>query len=206
MTRVRRTQAERTAATQAALLAATVDVLGEKGYAGTTTTEVAKRAGVSYGALLHHFPTKTDLLCAAVGHLFEQRTTEFRKAMADLPPNARKGDAAIDVLWTMFSGTTFTAWLELWLAARTDPDLAEAVLRVDVEFVQRSEQVFRELFVEESRQNPDLPKLAVGLVYTFLDGLALSRLAPCPVVPSEQLLDVFKSLVSTALPSPEEKP
>src|SRR5215831_14792987 len=82
----RRTQAERTAATRAALLEATVECLVSQGFGGTTTTEVAHRAGVSPGALLHHFPTKADLLCAAVGHLFELRQAEFRKAMANLGP------------------------------------------------------------------------------------------------------------------------
>ena len=62
MERVRRTQAERTASTRAALLAATVDSLVERGYRGTTTSDVARRAGVSYGALLHHYPTKADVL------------------------------------------------------------------------------------------------------------------------------------------------
>src|SRR3954469_10927661 len=113
---VRRTQAERTATTRAALLAATVDSLVERGYRGTTTQDVARRAGTSYGALLHHFPTKADLLCAAVGHLLEQRVAEFRKAMADLPPDAAKADAAIDVLWSMFNSPTFVAWHELWVA------------------------------------------------------------------------------------------
>ena len=107
----RRTQAERTATTRAALLTATVDCLVDRGYRGTTTTAVARRAGVSHGALLHHFPAKVDLLTAAVAHLFDQRTTEFRKAMADLPPEADRGPAAVDLLWAMFSGPTFLAWL-----------------------------------------------------------------------------------------------
>ena len=61
----RRTQAERSARTQAALLDATVESLIELGYGRTTTTEIAHRAGLSLGALLHHYPTKTDLLVAA---------------------------------------------------------------------------------------------------------------------------------------------
>src|SRR3954470_24626349 len=169
MTAGRRTQAERTATTRAALLAATVDTLVERGYRGTTTSEVARRAGVSYGALLHHFPTKADLLCAAVGHLFDQRVTEFRKAMADVPPDAPKADAAIDTLWTMFQGSTFTAWLELWVAARTDQELAAAIGPVDAQFMQTSQDVFREVFAAETADNADLPRIAVGLTYAVLD-------------------------------------
>jgi len=207
MGQIRRTQAERTAATRAALLAATVDTLVESGYRHTTTQAIAKRAGTSYGALLHHYPTKADLLCAAVEHLLEARISEFRKAMADLPPDTPKVDAAIDVLWTMFAGRTFVAWHELWTAARTDPDLAAAVQTVDQRFVETSTEIFRELFADESRLNPDLPRLAVGLTFTFLDGLATSRLIPghTPTDPGE-LLAVFKLLVTTSMPAPEENP
>jgi AcrR family transcriptional regulator len=205
MAHVRRTQAERTATTRAALLAATVDTLVERGYRHTTTTDVARRAGVSPGALLHHFPTKADLLTAAVGHLFDQRLTDFRKAMADLPPDTPRVDAAVDVLWSMFSGATFTAWLELWVAARTDPELTEAVARVDREFMSASEDVFREVFAEETALNPELPRFAVAIVFTYLTGMATSRLVPgCGSVTDEELLVVFKTLITPALPQGPE--
>ena len=146
---VPRTQAQRTAATRAALLEATVDCLVSQGFSGTTTTEVAHRAGMSPGALLHHFPAKADLLCAAVGHLFELRLAEFRKAMVNLEPGADRAEAGLDLLWSMFSGPTFVAWLELWVAARGDPALADAVVGLDREFMSASEAVFRELFADE---------------------------------------------------------
>jgi len=207
MAQVRRTQAERTAATRAALLSATVDTLVEHGYRHTTTQAIATRAGTSYGALLHHFPTKADLLCAAVGHLLEQRITEFRKAMADLPPKTPKAEAAIDVLWSMFNSPTFIAWHELWVAARTDAELADAVRPLDQRFTDESLDIFREVFAEETKDNPDLPRLAIGLTYSFLDGLALSHLIPghAPTEPDE-LLAVFKMLIATAMPTPEESP
>jgi AcrR family transcriptional regulator len=204
-TQARRTQAERTATTRAALLAATVDTLVERGYRGTTTNDVARRAGVSYGALLHHYPTKADLLSAAVAHLLDQRMGEFRKAMADLPPETVTRDAAIDVLWAMFNGPTFTAWLELWLAARTDPELASAVASVDRAFSDSSAEMFRELFPAESAAAPDLPVVAVATLFTFLNGLALSNLFPeCMPVAANDLLGIFKSLIVNALPDEPE--
>jgi len=200
----RRTQAERTATTRAALLAATVDTLVERGYSAVTTSDVARRAGVSYGALLHHFPTKADLLCAAVGHLLDQRIAEFRKAMANLPPDTATRDGAIDVLWSMFQGPTFTAWLELFVGARTEPELAAAVEQVDRTFGDTSVEIFRELFPEESAADPELPRIAVATLFTFLQGLALSELvAGCQPVPADSLIEVFKLLIASALPDPQ---
>jgi AcrR family transcriptional regulator len=198
----RRTQAQRTAATRAALLEATVDCLVSQGFTGTTTTEVAHRAGVSPGALLHHFPTKADLLCAAVGHLFELRQAEFRKAMVNLDPGADRAEAGIDLLWSMFSGPAFVAWLELWVAARCDPALADAVVRLDREFMSGSEGIFRELFADEVAADPELARVGLGLVYALLAGLALGRLIPgYEPAPIEDILATFKTLLAAAIPS-----
>src|SRR5258706_14432846 len=84
--RRRRTQAERRAGTRALLLEATVECLAERGYAGTTTTEVARRAGLSRGAQLHHFGTKTDLVTAAVEHLHQ---VLLGSSAAGWPPSPR---------------------------------------------------------------------------------------------------------------------
>jgi AcrR family transcriptional regulator len=197
----RRTQAQRTAATRAAVLEATVECLVSQGFTGTTTSEVAHRAGVSPGALLHHFPTKADLLCAAVGHLFEMRQAEFRKAMVNLEPGADRAEAGIDLLWSMFSGPAFVAWLELWVAARCDPALSDAVVRLDREFMSGSEGIFRELFADELAAEPALARVGLGLVYALLGGLALGRLIPgYEPAPIADILAVFKTLLATAMP------
>ena len=200
----RRTQAQRTAATRGVLLDATVDCLVSQGFSGTTTTEVARRAGVSPGALLHHFPAKADLLSAAVGHLFEMRVAEYRKAMVNLDPGADRVEAGLDLLWSMFSGPTFVAWLELWVAARCDPSLAEAAGRLDREFMSASEGVFRELFADEIAAVPDLARVGVGLVYALMTGLAMSRLIPgyeSPVSAGD-VITALKDLLRAALSTP----
>src|SRR3954453_5841167 len=75
----RRTQAQRSATTRAALLDATIKSLVEVGYANTTTTGIAERAGVSRGAQMHHFPTKADLVASAVEHLAGKRMEQLRR-------------------------------------------------------------------------------------------------------------------------------
>jgi len=65
----RQTNEARSARTRGKVLDATIDCLLELGYANTTTTLISERAGVSRGAQLHHFPTKAELVAAAVEHL-----------------------------------------------------------------------------------------------------------------------------------------
>ncbi len=112
---------------RARLLEATVELLVERGYAGTSTTLVSERAGVSRGAQLHHFPTKQDLVVAAVQHLTEVRGAELAAAAERLPTGARRTKAVLRMLGDHFTSPVFTAALELWVAARTDPALLSEV-------------------------------------------------------------------------------
>src|SRR3954451_12030550 len=111
---VRRTQAERRASTRAALLQATIDCLIELGYAGTTTNEVQQRAGVSRGALTHHFASKAELLLAAMDLLYDELSASVRAAIVDLPDGPARIRPAIELIWERYYGPLFMAAIELW--------------------------------------------------------------------------------------------
>src|ERR1700686_4637502 len=88
-------QDERSAETRRRLLDATVACLFERGYAGTHTTEIANRAGVSRGAELHHFPKKDELVVSALEHVFELRLIEMSAAIVEPPPGRREDRIAM---------------------------------------------------------------------------------------------------------------
>ena len=127
VTTTRVPQEQRTRVMRARLLEATVECLVERGFSGTSTTLVSERAGVSRGAQLHHFPTKNALVVAAVEHLTDVRRSELQAAADRLPDGPRRTRAVLQVLADHFTSPVFTAALELWVAARTDPGLLEAV-------------------------------------------------------------------------------
>jgi AcrR family transcriptional regulator len=126
-----RTQAERREQTKTALMDATIDCLVEIGYARTSVQEICARAGVSKGAMQHHFAAKADLMAAAVAHLTMKLKAQLAQSMATLPGGPDGIPAAIDLLWEGYSGTLSTAVTELWVAARTDPELRAAIRPVD---------------------------------------------------------------------------
>ncbi|MGV0743992.1 TetR/AcrR family transcriptional regulator [Mycolicibacterium sp. XJ870] len=202
----RRTQAERTAQTRRALLDATFEALVEVGFKGTTTAEVANRAGVSMGALQNHFRTKAELLTAAVVHSFDRRVEEFGLLMTSLDPSADKLDAAIDLLWSMFSRSTFTAWHELWVAARTDPDLARAVVDIDQQFAAACDRVYAEVFPAGNSDAAIDPRTQVRMVFALMNGLAVgTSIDGYDAYPADQVLAAFKSIIRPALAAePEE--
>lgn len=123
---VRVSQEERSRAMRARLMDATIDCLVEHGFGGTSTTLISERAGVSRGAQLHHFPTKNDLVVAAVTHLTEVRGAELSAAAAAVPAAHRTRDV-LRMLGDHFASPVFIAALELWVAARTEPALLAAV-------------------------------------------------------------------------------
>lgn len=123
---VRTPQGERSRIMRLRLMEATVECLVELGWSGTTTTVVSRRAGVSRGAQLHHFPSKLDLVVAAVEYLAERRRDELQGALVDLPTEGRTR-AVLEVLAGQFVSPVFFAALELWVAARTDESLRAAV-------------------------------------------------------------------------------
>jgi AcrR family transcriptional regulator len=200
-TRSRRTQAERTATTRGALLEATLQALVDVGFKGTTTTEVARRARVSLGALQGQFPTKSELLAAAVTYSLDRRVEEFGVLMAGLDASADTLDEAIDLLWSMFCGSTFTASHELWVAARTDPDLAPAVIDTDTRFAGACENVFAQLFPAGDVAGPSVnPRIGLQMVFALMNGLALARsIEGYEPLATGEVLDAFKTLVRPLL-------
>lgn len=74
-----RTQAERSEATRGALLAAARRLFAERGYAAVGTEEIVREAGVTRGALYHHFEGKSELLAG----VYEQIEAELTRQIAE---------------------------------------------------------------------------------------------------------------------------
>ena len=186
----------RSVATRTALLDAALESLVERGYAATTTIETARRAGVSRGAQLHHFPTRALLVTAAVDHLLERRLAEFRALLATLEPSADLLDTVIDLLWSMFQGPAYAAWAELWIAARTDPELAATVVAMDERFTEETRAMFLELFPElvpnETRGGTVLYDIGRDFAFALMSGVAMQRLVPRGQRPATDYLDALK--------------
>lgn len=159
-------QEERTRVMRARLLEATIECLVERGFAGTSTTLVSERAGVSRGAQLHHFPTKNDLVVAAVEHLTEKRGVELVEAADALPDGPRHTRAVLDMLADHFTGAVFAAALELWVAARTDASLLAAVEPLEQRIGRETHRLTVELLgLDESTPgNRELAQATLDLV------------------------------------------
>ncbi len=107
---VRRTQAERSGETRRRILDAAVTLLGERGYAGLRTGDVALAAGVSKGAQTHHFPSKDALVVSVVEHVFQRASEQARM-------RARRTMTADEAIKALISDAQEFFFSELFLIA-----------------------------------------------------------------------------------------
>jgi len=211
--RAPRTQQQRRDETRRALLDATVESLIEVGFSRTTTLEVQRRADTSRGALLHHFPSKTELLVAAVDHLAEMRARELKMLAAQLPAERATGgaaaegarvkmsartDAVLELLWQCFSGAFFQVAMELRTAARTDPELRDVLVTAEKALRDRIIAQARTLFGRDVSEHPGLER-ALDFTLQFMIGAAMTAVLHKDEARLRDIIEDFKTLFPTVL-------
>lgn len=192
----RRTQQERTAATRARVIDATVASLVEDGYADTTISRIQERAGVARGTLLHHFPTRAELLVAVVEDVAARRLHVLPDGDAQASGPAETGwDAAVDLVWRDLQSSDFLAVLELWVAARTDADLRAALVPIERTVF---ESVHRAVTAVAADDDPRVPTL-VQFTIDLLTGSTMAMLLVDDNRPQQVLLDRWRRAIPVLL-------
>ena len=163
-------QALKSAQTRARLVEATIRCLVTYGYSSTTTLKVANEAGLSRGAMLHHFENGGALMQATIAELMERRLRGFRRAVDNPAPDVC---TLVRTYWKQLLSPTFTAFVELAIASRTDKDLARILAPAQEEFRNRWYDLAVQLFPEwqENRSSFDL---ALALTQNMVEGMAIN--------------------------------
>lgn len=126
----RRRQVDRSADTQRRLIEATVTCLNAGGYAGTSTEAVLKQAGVSRGALLHHFPTRADLMVAVVRAVYDEEVGLYADRLDRIRDPVERFFSIPEATWFVLSRPAGLAAFEIFNAARSEPGLPERLAPV----------------------------------------------------------------------------
>jgi len=116
----RRSNVERTATARRKVIDAAIACLYEHGYTATTTAMIAQHAGLSRGALLHHFPTKVDLVLALVEHVIARQRSFYIEALRAYPKGVGRFIAITELTWQAWSEPSGVAITEIMVAARSD--------------------------------------------------------------------------------------
>ena len=182
---------DRSRATRQRLLEAAVACLAEHGWAGSTVSVVAERAGVSRGAAQHHFPTREDLFTGAVEYVAEERSAALRA----LPVQGRA--EVVAALVDLYTGPLFRAALQLWVAASNEAQLRPRVTELEARVGRETHRIAVELLgADESR--PGTRETVQGLL-DMARGLGLANLLTDDTVRRERVVAQWAALVEEGL-------
>ncbi|WP_043975684.1 TetR/AcrR family transcriptional regulator [Novosphingobium sp. P6W] len=193
-------QALKSAQTRARLIDATIRVLVRSGYARTTTPQVAIEAGLSRGAMLHHFDNGISLIKATITHLHERRLRAFRRAAER---SALDHNAMVRTYWRQIQKPAFIAFHELAVAARTNAELAAVLMPLQVEFRERFNQLAVQLY-PEWQASPQRFALAMAVSQATMEGMAVNLLTGAmDAALVEPLLDSLEEQMHALRPASE---
>jgi AcrR family transcriptional regulator len=183
----RRVQA-RGEATRLRILEATLSCIVEEGYERTSTVRVCERSATARGSLLHQFPSRAELMAAAVAHLFEQLTAEYVEAwtalQADAMPSvSRRIALAGELLLSGYAEPRLAAVLDIYAAARTDAELMAALKPVAARHRKVVRDLAHALFPAKSKR----AERRLAVVLDAVQGLAFRS-----VVNREGALDTIR--------------
>jgi len=142
------------------------------GYHQTTAQRIAEEAGLSRGAMRHHFHTKIDIVEAAIEYLFSRRLRAFRSAIEEIPADVDRIKFAVEAFWEQVKHPRYLAFFELSIASRTDEELAAVLAPAEEHFNREYLELATELFPEWEKHRERL-QLALNLVRYLLEGMAL---------------------------------
>ncbi|MGA0604727.1 TetR/AcrR family transcriptional regulator [Phenylobacterium sp. VNQ135] len=200
--RSRRTNAERSATTRAKLIETTIACLHELGYSATTTLEIAARAEVTRGAILHHFPTKVDLILAVASHIADAQFRDRRRALMAVPRGYERFMALTEVTWRSSIEPPAIALLEIMVGSRSDPALAEELPRLMAQIERRHQEGVWEIAVDAGITDHETIHAMVTLHIAAMQGLSIRLMHSndrSQLEPPIELLKMYRAFLTQHL-------
>ncbi|WP_395671198.1 TetR/AcrR family transcriptional regulator [Phenylobacterium sp.] len=180
--------------TRTRILDAAMGLFAEVGYHATSNGMIADAAKMTRGAMLYHFPTREDLVEAAVAHIEAARARLFEAAGAQPhPPGVDAAEHAIDAYWSLLHEIPFVAFAELEAAARTDAMLRERLAPAQAAF-DRAQVGARFGAMVQAGDDPRF-QTSRDLGRFLLEGLAKGAMTYDEAARRERLLAVVKRAV-----------
>ncbi len=172
-------RSRRAAETRSRLLVATAELLAERGYSRLATAAVAERAGVAHGTLFKHFATKSELMAATTELVLEEIIGEFLTMAQEFAGKPEPIDHALRAVWALFRSERLQATLELYVAARTDQSLRDALRPIFTTHRSAFLSAARALLPSTANE-AHFESNVTGILATLLGGAVLWSVVPEP--------------------------
>lgn len=184
------------------IIDAVLTVVSTKGLEATSVRTVASEAGVSIGAVQHHFATKSDLLVAAMNEVTRRFQDELGQRVSGQATPRERLRALLHLLAVTGSDeqevTAAVVWTAFAARACVDPEIR----RLHAEGWQQVEEVIAALVSAVDPERGDPSEVAATLL-ALCDGLAVARAAEPSRMPAERAAALVDALMAAQLPLPE---
>jgi AcrR family transcriptional regulator len=171
----RRSQEERSAETRGRLIGAAIEVLGESGYANLTISKVTRRAGLTNGAMQHHFPSRDDLTLALMDAVYPVLQIPFKAIAAEGLTVRERVSRVVDRLWEIYSRPEYLAIWDIALGSRGDRDLWARLRSYQRDIATRMRDEFVALFGDLDMESADVERI-FSLNISYMRGVALQNM------------------------------
>jgi AcrR family transcriptional regulator len=198
----RRPQHERSAETVARLLEATVDLLHDRGLARLSTSEIAESAGVSRGALTHHFDSKEAIIADAVSRQLRACTAALHNRAEAIRSSGGSSDELVDYIWNMMNNRLFYVTMEYLPEARHNPDFRRRIMPVVKDFHEGLNTVWAEL-AERAGVEVERALVLMNATMCMMRGMIAQTTVKDDPGYFASLLDFWKGQVRHEFRSPE---
>ncbi len=158
-------------ATRTRILEAAIECLATVGYHATSTTTVAKQAGLTRAAMLYHFPNRMALIEAVVKYVTRRRVEIQEEVQVDLPRDEFFNRTSLDSQWEQLQTREFFAFSELAMASRTDAELNKVFRPAMQSFDKARREMAHHLAAKEVKEDPGFD-LRRDITRFALEGLA----------------------------------
>lgn len=191
--KARRSQRERSQSMQKKILDATLTCLGERGYHNLAIQEIANAAGVSRGAITHHYISKLELTSEAIRHFVSWRHDRIASAFLEKKPQTLAD--RLNLLWESFQ-TVFPITFEILLALRSEPELLARFKRHSSKAFEGIADDYENFFPEFS--GLQLPSATISMIISFYRGLYFETVTR-PADQVDRIKADFEALLMEAL-------
>ncbi len=191
--RRRRSQEERRVETRRRLVDATIKLLHEKGAGLLTMEEVAREAGLTRGAIQYHFDSPKSLLIASIVEIADRLSQHLDAVELARLPLKERIDRVVEDYWRGFRGGNYTAFIEIAVRGRQDPEFEDAISSTLADLERQRDIVWQTVFADSGRSREEIQSWRRMLLIA-LRGLALTNMIAGSEEKVSLQIDQFKAM------------
>lgn len=189
-----RTQDERSAVMRARLIQATLETILDCGYANTTLVAVASRAGVTRGAVHHHYASRDELIVDAISHQLREASAEIRQFARDAQDGHTSLEDFLELVWALFSGPFFMITLEHITASRHNDTLRQNLTLVTRDFHRALDETWNTFFTIKDRPKSELA-IVLNATLCLFRGMGVQTVLRQDPAYYRSLIDFWRSVL-----------